>query len=165
MAISVTSNTASSFQPVFKRVQQRTEHDDSLACIAIVTGKQLDDVLKAAITEFGHPTHGPYWPLDETKISGLLASFGMVATVYKEVTKGIIDLPDVAIVMVDYNAETELGRHVVFVRDGSNQKAIREYIIDCAYWIDSGLHVRNDFKNVTPAWFIGVHPMRAVTTK
>jgi hypothetical protein len=90
-----------------------------------------------------------------------------VATVYKEVTKGIVDLPDVAIAMVEYNPETECGRHVVFVRDQSNQRAIKQYMIDPApaHWIDQTLHVRNDFATLQPAYWIGVHPMKPSSKK
>jgi hypothetical protein len=75
------------------------------------------------------------------------------------VSKGLID-SDVAIALVDYNPETECGRHVVFVRDQSNQKAIKQYLIDPAMWVDQSLHVRQDISALQPAWYIGVHPMK-----
>lgn len=157
-----TANTAQSIQPVFKRVQQAQggTHDCAFACIATITGKSLAEVVQVAVDKFNHPVHGPYW-ITEELIAKIFAHYGFVSTVYKEISKGIVDLPDVAIAMVDYDPETELGRHVVFVRDQSNQKQIKEYVIDPAYWIDSSLHVRNDFRVIQPAWFIGVHPMKS----
>jgi hypothetical protein len=80
----------------------------------------------------------------------------LVATVYKEVEK-LADIADVAICLVDYDRETEIGRHVVFVRDKRNPKQVIEYMIDPAYWIEAAQHVRTDFKTLSPAWFIGVH--------
>ena len=160
------TNTAQSIQPVFKRVQQVGSHDCAFACIATICGKTLDEVTQVAISQFSHPKHGPYWITDDL-IAKIFAYYGFVATVYKEVAKGIVDLPDVAVCMVDYNAATECGRHVVFVRDQSNQKAIKQYMIDPApeTWIDPSLHVRNDFATLQPAWFIGVHPMAQKSTK
>ncbi len=157
-------NTAQSIQPVFKRVEQQNDHDCAFACIATIAGTSLTEVVQVAIDKFGHPAHGPYW-VSEDLIAKIFAHYGFVSTVYKEVTKGMVDLPDVAIVMVDYDAEAEVGRHVVFIRDSSNQKQIKEYMIDPAYWIESSLHVRNDFKALQPAWLIGVHPMNRQAAK
>lgn len=161
-----TTNTAQSITPVFKRVQQQEggTHDCAFACIATITGKSLAEVIQVAIDKFDHPPHGPYW-ITEELIGKLFAHFGFVSTVYKEVAKGIVDLPDVAIVLIFYNAETELGRHAVFVRDQSNQKQIKNYVIDPAWWIDAALHVRNDFALIQPAWYIGVHPMSKQAVK
>jgi len=153
-----TINTAQSINPVFKRVQQEGTHDCAFACIATIAGKSLAEVVQVAIDKFGHPAHGPYW-ITEELIAKIFAHYGFVSTVYKGVSKGIVDLPDVAIAMVEYDPDTELGRHVVFVRDQSNQKQIKAYIIDPAFWIESSQHVRNDFAALQPAWFLGVHPM------
>ena len=123
-----TANTAQSIQPVFKRVQQEGSHDCAFACIATITGKSLAEVVQVAVDKFGHQAHGPYW-MSEELIAKIFAHYGFVSTVYKEVAKGLVDIPDVAIVMVDYDAEAELGRHAVFVRDQSNLKQIKQYII------------------------------------
>ena len=53
--------------------------------------------------------------MDEVLIAKLLANWSFTATVYKE-SAGIAALPDVCIGMVEYNPETEIGRHVIFVR-------------------------------------------------
>jgi hypothetical protein len=154
-----TTNTAQDIEPVFKRVGQIGTHDCIFACVATIAGKTLEEVIDVAVNNLKQPRHGAFWPLGEEQIALLMAKLGFVSTVYKQITKGIVDLPAVAIVVVDYNEETELGRHAIFVRDSSNMKAVKEYIIDPAWWIAADLHVRNDFKNLGPAWFIAVHPM------
>ena len=145
-------------QPAFKRVQQSDDFDCWAACIATITGTSLDDVRKTAVEKFKLPAHGPYWVTEEL-IAKLFAHYGFVATVYKEVSK-ITDIADVAICLVEYDESTELGRHVVFVRDKRNPKQTLEYLIDPAYWIDASQHVRTDFKTLAPAWCIGVHLMK-----
>lgn len=155
-----TTNPAQAVQPVFKRVQQATEHDCAFACIAMIANKSLAEVMQVATDKFGHPAHGPYW-ITEELIAKMFAHYGFVSTIYKEIETGTSQIPDVAIVMVDYDTDTELGRHVVFVRDKSNPKQPVEYMIDPAHWIDPSLHIRNDFKNLVPAWYIGIHPMKS----
>lgn len=145
---------STSIQPAFKRVQQSDDFDCAFACVATITGKTLDEVRKAAVEKFKLPAHGPYW-VTEGLISLLLGHYGFAGTEYREVMK-LSDIADVAICMVDYDEASELGRHVVFVRDKRNPKQVVEYIIDPAYWIEHSQHVRVDFKSVAPAWFIGV---------
>ena len=57
------------------------------------------------MNRFKHPAHGPYW-ITEDLIAGLLAHYGWVTTVYKEVSK-LADVPDLAILMVDYDPDKE----------------------------------------------------------
>jgi hypothetical protein len=149
---------AQGIQPAFKRVQQSDDFDCWAACIATIAGKSLDDIRKVAVEKFKLPAHGPYWVTQEL-IAKLCTHYGLVATIYKEVDK-LADIADVSICLVDYDADTEIGRHVVFVRDKRNPKQTIEYMIDPAYWIEAPQHVRNDFKTVAPAWFIGVHLMK-----
>ena len=160
-----TSNTAQSIQPIFTRIEQCTDHDCGFASIATIVGKSLSEVMQVAIEKFGHPANGPYAYMDEELFAKIFAHFGFVSTVYKPMSKGLVDLPDVAIALVDYSEEMEIGRHVVFVRDQRNQKAITSFVIDPAYWVDKSLHIRNDFANLKPAWFIGIHPMAAKVSK
>lgn len=142
-------------QPAFKRVQQSDDFDCAFACIATITGKSLDDVRKTAVEKFKLPAHGPYWVTEEL-IGKLFAHYGFSSSAYKEVGK-LADIADVAICLADYDEQTEIGRHVVFVRDKRNSKQTVEYMIDPAYWVDAAHHVRTDFKALAPAWFIGVH--------
>ncbi|GAB7541399.1 polysaccharide deacetylase family protein [Cupriavidus sp. 8B] len=147
------------FQPAFNRVQQEGDFDDAFTCIATITGKTLADIRKLAIDKFRHPAHGPYWVYAEM-ITSLLAHYGLVATVYKE-AETVADLPDLALAMVDYDPETEIGRHTVFHRAKASHapKTVIEYMIDTAYWVDTAQQVRTDFTGFQPAWYIGVHAM------
>ncbi|WER45135.1 hypothetical protein CupriaWKF_12540 [Cupriavidus sp. WKF15] len=147
------------FQPAFNRVQQEGDFDDAFACIATLAGKTLADVRKQAVDKFGHPPHGPYW-ISEHLIVSLLAHYGLVGTVYQEAS-AVADLPDLALAMVDYDPETELGRHVVFHRAKASHapKAVVEYMIDPAYWVSEGQRVRVQFDDCQPSWYIGVHAM------
>jgi hypothetical protein len=154
------STPASSIEPAFKRVQQDNDFDCAFACIATITGKSLEEVRQIAIKEFEHPKHGPYW-ITEDLICKIFANLKFVCTVYKEVTS-LTHLPDVCVLMIDYVPETEIGRHVVYVRD-KRQKPAAEYVIDVAYWIDPSQHVRTDVKALKPAWYLQVHPMAKST--
>ncbi|MFZ6656537.1 hypothetical protein [Undibacterium sp. TJN19] len=164
MATTPTVNQAQTIQPVFKRVQQAVDHDCAFACIAMITNKSLDEVVQVAIEKFKHPANGPYF-ITEELINKILAHYGFVSTIYKEVETGLVDIHNVAIAMVDYDPETEIGRHVVFVRDKANTKQPVEYMIDPAYWITSSSYVRTDFQKLVPAWFIGVTPMNRMAAK
>jgi hypothetical protein len=150
------------FKPAFNRVQQEGDFDCIFACIAMLTKTTLKEVKQLAVDKFKHPKHGPYW-VSETTIAAILAHHRLVATVYKEYDSNPI--PDVAILMVDYNPETEIGRHVLFHRAGipDTQGGIArmEYIVDPAYWIEPSKHVHEGWKALKPAWWIGVHPMAA----
>lgn len=155
-----TATPSFGFQPAFKRVQQSHDFDCAFACVAMITGKTLDEVRQIAIEKFRHPKHGPYW-IGEDLISKLLVHYGWVATIYKEGT-GIASLPDLAIGMVEYSEITEVGRHVLFHRMGAagTLKGLTEYIIDPAYWIEPSKHIRTDIKGFPISYFIGVHPMK-----
>ncbi len=156
------TGSALGFQPAFNRVAQSSEFDCAFACIAMISGKKdLADVKAAAVANFKFPRTGPYW-IDQDLICKLFANFGYVATVYKETTT-ISELPDVAVLMVDYNPETEIGRHVLFYRQrGAISKPPLEVIIDPAYWIEPAKQIRTDVKGLPSAYFIGVHPMKPV---
>ncbi|MBK8894846.1 MAG: hypothetical protein IPN64_12575 [Propionivibrio sp.] len=136
-APSITQN----FKPAFTRIPQKESFDCWLACIATIAGKTLDEVRAVAVDRFRHPAQGPYTFMDDSLIAKLLAHWSFTATVWKEST-GIASLPDVCIGLVAFDPETEIGRHVIFVRQpGLAGKASLEYIIDPAYWIDpSAVH-------------------------
>ena len=99
----------------FIRAQQRDCHEDIPACLAILMSKSIDEVFKA-MESSGLPKTGPYHGyITETIISGVLIKSNLVATVWKE-SASWLDIPDVAIVMVDYNFEYETGRCLVCYR-------------------------------------------------
>jgi hypothetical protein len=151
---------ADEFQPAFKRVAQTNDFDDAFACVAMLADKTVAEIRQIAIDKFGLPIRGP-WFAHEEMITGLCAQVRWVATVYKEAAR-IADVPDIAILLIDYNPRMEVGRHVLFHR----QKAAGgvEYIIDPAYWItEPSKQIHNDVKSIKPPfWYMGLHQMKAV---
>ena len=148
------------FQPAFKRVAQTSDFDCWLACVATIVNRPLAEVRQVAVDRFKLPKHGPYLFMDEILIAKLLANWSFTATAYKEST-GIASLPDLAIGLAAYDSVTEIGRHVIFVRQrGAASKPNVEYIIDPAHWIDPSQHVRTDIKGFPISWHIGIMPTR-----
>lgn len=158
---STATQPAATAQPPFKRVAQTNDFDCWLAAVATIVARPLADVRQVAVEKFKLPKNGPHsFFMDETMIAKLLAHWSLTGTVWKEGT-GIASLPDVCIGLIDYNPETEIGRHVVFVRQRDDAgKVIQEWLLDPAYWIAADRQVRTDVKAVPIAWFIGVTPMR-----
>ena len=118
------------FVSPFKRVAQEDRFDDALASVAILTGKSLADVRKLA-EQLGLPKTGPYW-VDNDMVAKLLMNLGsLVASNYKEFAS-IDALPDVAILLVDYDETTEVGRHVVWhhIRGTKTQQAFHYVVPD-----------------------------------
>lgn len=147
------------FQPAFKRVAQTGDFDCAFACIAMIVNRPLAEVRQVAVDRFKLPKHGPHVFMDEALIAKLLGHWSFGATVWQQ-TAGIASLPDVAIGLVEFNTQTEIGRHVLFVRQpGEAGKPNVEYIIDPAYWIPPEQHVRTDIKGFPVSWHIGVTPM------
>lgn len=158
--------TNNEFKPLFNRVQQADRHDDVLAVIASLGATTLDNIRQQAEV-FGLPQKGPYYPyIDADLIAKLLTSRGLVGTVWKE-SKEFKDLPDVAIAMVDYDADWEAGRCVLYHRLPAehSSKVAAAYVIDPYPHADTNLHVRTDLTGLVPAWYIGVHPATAPKAK
>jgi len=156
-------SSAAGFQPAFKPVLTTDRHACVLAAIATLASSTLDDVWKKA-EELGLPKIGPYvHVIDGDFIAALLAKYGWVATVWKECTKPS-QLPDLCLAMVHYDADWEVGRHVVFHRAKCSHDAkIVEYCIDPTPATPQQT-VRTDLNVLAPAWYIGVHPMGKTTT-
>jgi hypothetical protein len=153
----ITSSSAG-FQPAFKPVTTQDRHACALASVATIGSTTLEDVWKKA-EELGLPKTGPYnHMIDGDFIAALLAKFGWVATVWKQLAKGA-QLPDLCLALVDYDADWEVGRYVVFHRaKASHDGKIIEYVIDPTSTTPEG-RVRTDLDVLAPAWYIGVHPM------
>jgi hypothetical protein len=151
------TSTAAGFQPAFKPVTTKDRHACALAAVATLASTTLDDVWQKA-EEFGLPKSGPYvHVLDGDFLAKLLAQYSWVATVWKEWEKPS-QLPDLCIVMVDYDPEWEVGRYGVFHRaKGSHDAKFVEYVIDPTASADR--LVRTDLNVLVPSWYIGVHPM------
>jgi hypothetical protein len=125
----------------------------------MLAGKTIEEVREIAIAKTKHPARGPYY-LGETQIAALLAQLGLVATVYKELSR-VADIPDVALILVDYNPEMDLGRHILFHRAKASHASgtTIEYALDPAPWCKAADRVRTSFKNIAGHWAIGIHAM------
>ncbi|MDN7176633.1 hypothetical protein M0D69_01060 [Caballeronia sp. SEWSISQ10-4 2] len=95
------------FTPAFRFVAQTNDSDDVFACAAMPVGKTIEEVRETAIAKTKHPVRDPYY-LGETRIAALLAQLGLVATVYREIGR-VADIPDVALILVDYSPDMEVG--------------------------------------------------------
>jgi hypothetical protein len=146
------------FTSPFKRVQMEERIDDAFACIATLSGRTLADVNKLAV-QLGYPQSGPAWA-DHALITKLLHNLGFTSGEYEDVTS-MAALPDVAILMVDYQPALDSGRHVVWhhVRGTKEQPAF-SYVIDVASWLKPEQHITSDFRHMRmdPSWFIEVKP-------
>ncbi len=166
--MATTPSVTPTFQPAFKRVAQSCEFDCAFACCAILSGQSLEEIRAIAVQKFDHPAaNRAYW-ITESLIQRLLADRGLVATHYKEFTS-IADLPEVAILLIDYSEETEIGRHVLFHRqqiaNGGKPQEV-SYILDPGYWLPESLHIRTDIKALGPiSYVIGVHAMQKTAPK
>lgn len=159
-AAPVAIKSSPNIQPAFARIPQTDAFDCWAACVATLVSRPLVEIKAIANERFGLPKNGPYQFMDDELIAKLLAHWSLTATIWKE-SAGISSLPDVAIGLVEYNPQTEIGRHVVFVRQRNEAgKIVQEYIIDPAYWIDPSQHLR-DAKGFPISWHIGVHQMKS----
>ena len=143
------------FQSPFNRIPMEDRNSDSLACVATLTGRSLSDVQKLAV-QLGLPAYGPYF-VDGAMIAKMLMNLsGLVATNYKEFTS-YAALPDVALLLVDYDENTELGRHVVWhhVRANGGQQSF-SYLIDVADWIEPKEYITTALTDFEPAYYIEV---------
>jgi len=151
----VNSGLRQGFEPPFKRVQMEERMDDSLACIATLTGRPLEEVKKLAF-DMGLPKNGPCYVTEDMIAKLLMKAGNLVGSKYKDFEK--VDLlPDVAILLVDYDEETEIGRHVVWhhVRGTKEQQSFH-YIIDVGSWIPEADQFTTAVKAYSPAYYIEV---------
>jgi hypothetical protein len=98
-------STAAGFEPAYSHVStQGDRHADLFCAIAVAARTTLADVFKAA-EALGMPRTGPYYQyLTEELLSSIGASFGLVFSVWKEVTK-VANLPDLSIALVQYDVD------------------------------------------------------------
>ena len=145
------------FTPPFTRVEMKERMDDSLACVATLTNRTLEDITKMAV-DFGLPAHGPCF-VNEDMIAKLLMRAGaLVATKYREFVS-FDAMPYVAILLVDYDENTEIGRHVVWHHvKGTKDIPSFSYIIDPAYWVAPAGQLISAVELTQPAYFIEVTP-------
>lgn len=164
---STTNGTTSAYRPLFNRVAQNELKEpycsalmSELACIASVIGVTLEEIREFAIKNHKLPRHGAFW-VTEDLMQKLLAAHGWKATEWKEVLTPLSGLPDIAILLIDYDEETEIGHSVIYQRAArkDNPKGFVETIIDPAYWVPKEKQVTTDIKSLKPAWYMGIYPM------
>lgn len=146
------------FVSPFKRVQMTERNDSALACIATLSCRSLDEIVRIAI-ECGYPPYGPAW-VDNALMTRVLGKVGLSGGEYEPVPS-LDALPDVAILMVDYSEALDEGRAICWhhVRGTPQQQAF-SYIIDVANWLPEKNHITTDWKHIRfdPAWFIPITP-------
>lgn len=150
-----TTTLPTGFTSPFKRVAMEERIDDALACIAMVTGNTLAEVTAAAI-KLGYPAHGPAWTYYSliAKLVPKLSTYGSVD--YQDLLS-VSALPDLAILLVNYDPATEIGRHVLWHHVRATEKVPSfHYIIDPAGWIDVKYQMTSDFShlNLKGAYYI-----------
>ena len=142
------SSLPAGFASPFKRIEMQERIDDALACIAILTHNNLGTINAAAI-KAGHPPHGPAW-VTYPLIAKLLSQMNSQITPfdYKEITS-VAALPDIAILLVNYDPDTEIGRHVVWHHVRATDKTPSfHYVIDPAPWLDAKHHITTDMRHL-----------------
>ena len=159
-------STAAGFEPAYSFVSSEGDrHGDILAAIAVVARASLGDVFKAA-EALGMPKTGPYYQfMTEEILSSIGASFGLVFTVWKEVTK-VANLPDLSLVLIRYSEEYEAGEAAVIHRAKASHdgKLVTYAILPSA--TDPKQQIRTDLDAaLAPAWYCGIHPMKSTTPK
>ena len=118
-----------------------------------------------AAEALGVPKTGPYYQyMTEEILSSIGASFGLVLTVWKEVTK-VANLPDLSIALVLWDAEFEAGAAAVIHRAKASHdgKMVTYAILPSA--TDPKQQVRTDLDVLAPSWYVGIHPMKTTTPK
>ncbi len=80
-----------------------------------------------------------------------------------------MNLPEVAIVMVDYDPDWEVGRCALYHRNtATDGKTAQPYVIDPYPHVDAKLHLRvgtADVNALPPSWYIGVTQMAKTAAK
>jgi len=122
--------TTPHFKTLFNRVQQPDRQDEALAEVAMLGATKLDNIRQQAEV-LGLPKRGPYYPyIDADMLAQVLMSRGLVGTIWKE-SKELGGLPDVAVAMVDYDADWEVGRCMLFHRlPADNPSKVAQCVLD-----------------------------------
>jgi hypothetical protein len=129
--------------------------DDALACVATLTGKTLEEVYEAAFSN-GYPKHGPAYPSEALLAKLLMSLGGLVATKYQDFVS-FAALPAVAILLIDWDDEMEVGRTVVWHHvKGTDAQTAFNYIVDPASWVDPSHHYRTDVQSLNISWFMEI---------
>ncbi len=129
--------------------------DDAFACIATLTGDSIEEVNRAAVA-LGYPAHGPAYPTELLMAKLLMSLGGLVGSKYKEFAS-IAELPDVAILFVDYDEEMDTGQTVVWHRvSKTDAHPSFSYVIDPASWIAEERYLHTDIGSLEISWFMAI---------
>lgn len=148
------------FVSPFTRVEMEpnVRIDDGLCCVAMLTNQPLEKIKKLAI-ELGLAEHGPAWVYSGL-LRKLLLQFNLIAGEDKDA--GVIAaLPDIAMVMANYNPDTQFGRWVLWHHVRATDKVpSHSYAVDPSYWLGVDRHITTDFKSLfppkTPLWYMEI---------
>ena len=131
-----------------KLVTQANLTDCGLACVAMVTGKSLDAVLRVATKECGYPKDGPHTTTDENLFK-LLDHFG-IKYGKKQKVKTVEALPPLAIMETRKMPSTGNSHLVVFERTADGD----EHALDPGWWLKQ--QVRSDWNRIKLDTFIPI---------
>ena len=132
-----------------KLITQANLTDCGLACVAMVSGKSLETVLRTAVKECGYPKDGPHTTSDEDLFK-LLDHFG-IKYGKKQKVKTVAELPDVAIMETRKMPSTGNSHLVVFERTADGE----EHALDPGWWLKQ--QVRSDWNRIKLDTFIPIY--------
>lgn len=131
-----------------KLITQANLTDCGLACVAMVSGKSLETVLRTAVKECGYPKDGPHTTSDEDLFK-LLDHFG-IKYGKKQKVKTVDALPPIAIMETRKMPSTGNSHLVVFERTADGD----EHVLDPGWWLKQ--QIRNDWNRIRLDTFIPI---------
>ena len=140
-----------------KLITQANLTDCGLACVAMVSGKSLETVLRAAIKECGYPKEGPHTTSDEDLFK-LLDHFG-IKYGKKQKVKTVDALPSIAIMETRKMPSTGNSHLVVFERTADGEARA----LDPGWWLKQ--QIRSDWNRIKLDTFIPILTGNESTSK
>ena len=140
-----------------KLITQANLTDCGLACVAMVSGKSLETVLRAAIKECGYPKEGPHTTSDEDLFK-LLDHFG-IKYGKKQKVKTVDALPSIAIMETRKMPSTGNSHLVVFERTADGEAKA----LDPGWWLKQ--QIRSDWNRIKLDTFIPILTGNESTSK
>lgn len=142
------------YQPRYSRVEQSHPFDCWAACIAMVAQKTIVAVTDLALRAKILPV-GPYWISDEA-IAKILIRYGFVSTIYKATSGNTDELPDLCMVLLNYDESSELGHHALMYRERELPTSpTRCVLINPAGWVPESERVRI-LEDGEASYYIGI---------
>ena len=128
------------FVSPFRRVEMQpgVRIDDGLCCIAMLTNRPLDEIMKAAFDN-GLAKEGPAWMYSSALVA-ILRQYGIKAE--EKECPTLAALPDVAMITADFDPATQFGRWAL---------PAFNYVHDPALWLDERLKTTTEVQRlITP---------------